>query len=123
MDKPLDFQREKIDLEQIDGLISAAGVDGAREILNAYWRSTGELIDALAAQIQDQAFDLAANTAHAIKGASANVGAAGVADAAGRLEQACKTGDEGLAPQLLGLTRDELNDAQSVLEAHLKKAG
>ena len=64
-----------IELKQIDSLITAAGVDGTRAILDAFQRSTADLLTMLAHGIQDGALEDAYRTAHAVKGSAANVGA------------------------------------------------
>lgn len=123
MDKVLDDRLEHIEIDQLDGLIAAAGVDGAREILNAFWRSTQELLDALAAQVNDGSLDLASRTAHAIKGMAANVGASKLAQAASDLEKICKGGDVGAAPALMQETRARFETAHAHLLGHLQDAG
>lgn len=80
-----------LQLEQIDGLIAAAGVEGTREILTAFQRSTADLLDSLQDQLAQEDLRLAAVTAHAVKGSAANVGAIRLADAAAGLENACRS--------------------------------
>ena len=80
-----------LQLEQIDGLIAAAGVEGTREILTAFQRSTADLLDSLQDQLRQEDLRLAAVTAHAVKGSAANVGAIRLADAASGVEKACRS--------------------------------
>ncbi|MHA7872517.1 MAG: Hpt domain-containing protein [Hyphococcus sp.] len=93
MSEPLNSDDAHLQVEQIDGLIAAAGVDGAQQILDAFWRSTTELVDTLADQVRQNALDLASQTAHAVKGSAANVGAQRLAQTASRFEEACRRGD------------------------------
>ena len=80
-----------LQLEQIDGLIAAAGVEGTREILTAFQRSTVDLLASLQDQLRQEDLRLAAVTAHAVKGSAANVGAKRLADAAAGVENACRS--------------------------------
>ncbi|MFN3960705.1 MAG: Hpt domain-containing protein [Parvularculaceae bacterium] len=82
-----------IESEQIDSLLDAAGVDGVKDILEAFWRSTDQLSADLARCIETGACADAARTAHALKGSAANVGANRLADAARRVEALSKNGD------------------------------
>ncbi len=82
-----------VDREQLDGLVSAAGVDGTREILAAFWRSTDALLASLKQQIAKGDFAAAARTAHSLKGSALNVGALGLSDAIRRVEERCRSKD------------------------------
>lgn len=88
-----------LDREQIDSLIAAAGVDGAREIIAAFNRSTDELLARLREELGRGDLAGAARTAHALKGSSLNVGAVALSSAARIVEDACKASD---APRALG---------------------
>ncbi|MEM6414168.1 MAG: Hpt domain-containing protein [Pseudomonadota bacterium] len=106
-----------IETEQLDGLLAAAGEDGLREILDAFWRSTDELLAALNNQISESDFDEAARTAHAIKGSASNVGAQLLAATAKAVEAACEAKDQnGLttnyetAVSAVGKTRDAIEE-------------
>ncbi len=79
--------------EQLDGLIDVAGIDGTREILQAFWSSTEGLLDAMRDQLHEEDYENAARTAHAIKGSSANVGASGLASGARDIENYCRNGE------------------------------
>ncbi len=58
--------RDKVlDNEQIDGLIAAAGVEGTTEILNAFWRSSDDLLAKIKIEIAAEDFSAALRTAHA----------------------------------------------------------
>ncbi len=122
MDKPLENGADHLELDQVNGLIAAAGVDGTREILDAFWRSTEELLDALSAQVGDGALALAAQTAHAIKGSAANVGASRLAKTAAQLEIACKAENADAAPVLMRDTRAHFEAAKNRLTEHLLKS-
>ncbi len=122
MDKPVTGPGDHIDIDQLDGLIAAAGVDGAREILNAFWGSAGELLDLLSTQLASGDLERAATTAHAIRGMAANVGAARLSTTASDLEIACTDGDNAAAPDLMSETRADFDAAQGWLLDHLRQA-
>ncbi len=82
-----------IDAEQLGGLLEAAGLDGLNAILDAFWRSTDDLLAALKAETDARDVDQAAKTAHAVKGSAANVGAHALAEAARLVENACRDQD------------------------------
>ncbi len=81
-----------LNLEQINNLIDAAGVDNTKDILDAFWRSTEALMNELQAQLTGGDFSNARNSAHAIKGSAANIGASTVQEVATSIENACKSG-------------------------------
>lgn len=82
-----------IESEQIESLLDAAGVDGVKDILEAFWRSTDQLSADIARYVETAACADAAKAAHALKGSAANVGANRLADAARRVETFSKNGD------------------------------
>lgn len=96
---------EDIQADQVDSLIAAAGIEGMGEILDAFWRSTDELLFAAKAQVEDGALADAAVTAHALKGSAANIGAIGFASLATSLETACRDEDHAGAAVLVGQMR------------------
>lgn len=109
-------------LEQVDGLVAAAGIEGTREILDAFWRSTTELLETLSSQVTQGSFELAAKTAHAVKGSAANIGAHRLSETATAIEKACKDGDSDLlAGHLQNIERD-YETAQVCFQQHLSKA-
>ena len=110
-----------IQTEQLDGLIEAAGCTGAREILNAFWRSTSDLLAALDTQIAEADFNAAAQTAHAIKGSAANVGAVGIAEKAYEIELASKSSNKDEAGAGLEQLKVESDQAQTQFDDYLTK--
>lgn len=82
-----------VDFSQIDALLSAAGRDGVNAIMDAFWRSSDQLIERLRIQIGCEDFSEAARTAHALKGSALNVGASLLAGAARAIETACMATD------------------------------
>ena len=90
-----------IQLDQVNRLISAAGVDGARVILDAFQRSTIDLLKALQDGLRAGELNEAYKTAHAVKGSAANVGAQLLAETAGAIEAACKEGDSAAVAAML----------------------
>ena len=106
-----------LEVEQIDSLIAAAGADGVRQIMDAFWRSAEQLLAALKTQIEADDFAEACRTAHAIKGASLNVGATRLAAAARAVEEGCQARDRtaleashDAASQSLRATRQAVGD-------------
>lgn len=85
-----DHMTPLIEREQIDSLIAAAGVDGAGEIMTAFWTSTDDLIAALHAALGDGAAEEAYKVAHAIKGSASNVGAQALSKTALIFEGKCR---------------------------------
>ncbi|MBY0423960.1 MAG: Hpt domain-containing protein, partial [Parvularculaceae bacterium] len=82
-----------IEASQLDGLIEAAGVEGVREILGAFWRSTEGLLVELRGQLQRCDRAGASRVAHALKGSALNVGAVRLAETVRKVEDACKADD------------------------------
>ncbi len=122
MNEPVNADGDHIETDQLNGLIAAAGVDGAREILNAFWQSTEELLDVLSKQVNAGDLELASKTAHAIKGMAANVGAARLSSTASDLEVACKNHSRDAAPKLMGNAHSDFEAARGELLEHLRKA-
>ena len=111
-----------LQVEQIDGLVAAAGVDGTRSILDAFWRSTTELLETLKDQVGQETLDLAAQTAHAVKGSAANVGAQRLAAAAFQVEDACRTGEKAAIDAALNAVLEDFEAVRECFEDHLSKA-
>ena len=83
----------QIEREQMDGIIAAAGVDGAADIMDAFWRSTDTLVSLIHDQLSAQDLSEAAKTAHALKGSASNVGALSLSEFALDFETRCRAGD------------------------------
>lgn len=122
MTQPQDTLEAHLLIEQVDGLVAAAGIDGTHEILEAFWRSTSELLDSLASQITEPDLDPAAQTAHAVKGSAANIGARRLAETATAIEDACRDGDRDLLATKLQEIRNDYAILRSCFEQHLSKA-
>jgi HPt (histidine-containing phosphotransfer) domain-containing protein len=108
-----------IEMDQIDSLIAAAGVDGTRAILDAFQRSTTDLLSMLADGVRGGALEDAYRTAHAVKGSAANVGAQMLAETAAAIEKACKAGDAASAAEMLGEAQSRFDLFCVHFEAHL----
>lgn len=121
MKEPLHNRDLHLQLEQIDGLVAAAGADGAREIIDAFQRSTHDLLGALEANIDGANLEGAAADAHAIKGSAANVGGKRLAETASRIEQACKGGDLASAKGALQDARDDYEQFTICFNEHLNR--
>ena len=82
-----------IEREQMDGIVAAAGVESAGDIMDAFWRSTDNLVAAIEAALENGAMKDAADTAHALKGSAANVGASGISNCTTEFEKHCAEGN------------------------------
>ncbi|MBL4619326.1 MAG: Hpt domain-containing protein [Marinicaulis sp.] len=122
MNEPPRVENAHLHIEQIDGLVAAAGVDGTREILDAFWRSTTNLMEQLTEQVSQNTLDLAAQTAHAVKGSAANIGALRLSNTATEFENACKRADLDAAKTALQSLQQDYIDVKGHFEEHLSKA-
>ena len=111
-----------IEADQLESLIEAAGVDGLNDILDAFWRSTDNLLEAIEKQIADGDLDEAAKTAHAIKGSAANVGASLLAAVAKRMECACRENDNSTLVQSTSNAREAVHKTRDAISALVSKA-
>lgn len=118
-----DVEPPIVDREQITGLLSAAGAEGTREILFAFWKSTDALLQTLKAQLAAGRFDDAARTAHALKGSALNVGAVRISLAARGIEDACKVVDVDAAKEKIGDAEIGRQDTVKAFEALIAAAG
>ena len=118
-----DNKADHLELGQIDGLIAAAGADGAREIVAAFHRSTLDLIEQISSHLQQGALDLAASAAHAVKGSAANVGAVRVAEAAAQLEVICREQNHDATGEALDTIRGRFEAANIYLSEHIEANG
>jgi len=109
-----------LNTKQIDGLISAAGIDNTKEILEAFWRSTENLINQLQSQIAIGDTTSARQSAHAIKGSAANVGALVLQNVAAEIENSCHDGDDDLLSSL-DLLYVNFDETRREFEKHLTK--
>lgn len=122
LNQPQDNLEAHLLIEQVDGLVAAAGIEGTREILDAFWRSTTELLETLSSQVTQSSLEPAAKTAHAIKGSAANIGAHKLAETATAIEQACKDdNDDLLAKHLLDIMHD-YEAVRACFHEHLSKS-
>ncbi len=108
-----------LEYEQIDGLLEVAGVDGVKDILGAFWRSTDELAADLARSIEGGEGGQAARTAHALKGSAANVGALRLAEAAREVETLSKSGDFATARAAIERLAAIYRETRAALERHV----
>lgn len=112
--------QQHLQVEQLDGLIAAAGVDGTLAIMDAFWRSTTDLLTMLAAQLGESSFNAAAQTAHAIKGSAANVGAVRLSHTASEVEVYCKNNSVA-ALEMIEKMREEFAVLREHVEAHINR--
>lgn len=119
--QPQRIEPEHIQLDQVNSLVTAAGVDGARAILDAFQRSTTDLLAALGEGVRGDALVDASRTAHAIKGSAANVGAQLLAETVATIEKACKAGDAATAASMLADAQSLFDVFCTYFEAHLEQ--
>ena len=98
--------------------LTGGDADLAGAVLRDYVESTAADLDALSAAVAGGDADAARRHAHRIKGASLTVGAAAVATAAARLEEAAAAGQD---TDLTGLS-DALHRASADVADHLGRA-
>lgn len=117
-----DSATQLLDREQIDSLVAAAGVEGARDILDAFHRSTVELLNKLKDELGRGDLGEASRTAHALKGSALNVGALALSNAARVVEDACKTDNVSMAIGQLPGAGEQFNQTVAALESVLSNA-
>lgn len=122
MSEPLKNEDAHLHTEQLDGLVAAAGVDGARAVLDAFWRTTSQLLESMNMQVSDNTLHLAGQTAHAVKGSAANVGAQRLAASAARFETACHAGDQAAIEEALHAIAADFAAVREHFEEHLARA-
>lgn len=118
---PMCQNLEKVDLQQINGLIDAAGISGAKEIMFAFWRSTDTLMENLDETLSAADYCGAKSAAHALKGSAANVGAAGITDAARQIEAAVNANDLETANDANEALKDAVEEARAQFDRHLAR--
>lgn len=97
-----------INSEQMDMLITSAGVDTAKAILDAFWKSNDEIVAALATHLSANDFKEASASAHALKGSAANLGAMRLSNRARDIEVACRDSNCAGAKELLEKVRTDI---------------
>ena len=114
--------KQYIQADQIDGLIAVAGVDGARDILDAFWRSTNDLVAKLDIALAAHDFGEAAALAHALKGSAGNVGADAICVATKTLELCCKSEDAAACESALSFVKADVKTTSEAFAAHFENA-
>lgn len=112
-----------IDELQIGGLAEAAGVDGVRYILDAFWTSTEELSAQLRAALAENDDHNVAQIGHTLKGSSANIGAARMADRARDIEMAGRQGQIDIAKEALNAFGQDVAETREAIENILNRYG
>lgn len=90
-----------INSDQMDMLIGSAGIDTAKAILDAFWKSNDELLSALTEHVAAGNIAEASASAHALKGSAANLGAIQLSNRARAIEAACRENDVAAAEKVL----------------------
>lgn len=119
MTQPQSNKTDYMQADQVNGLVAAAGVDGVRQIMDAFRRSTADLVATLSESIENGELDEASRAAHAIKGSAGNVGAQSLAECISAIEQACESGDTAAARAGLQDVQENFDRFCEVAEAHL----
>lgn len=112
---------EVIDEVQIGGLAEAAGIEGVRMILEAFWTSTEELAAELLRALADHDNSGVARIGHTLKGSSANIGAAQMAATARNIEDAGKGGDIDQARAALEAFGQSIAETRAAIEDILSR--
>ncbi|WOI54119.1 Hpt domain-containing protein [Parvularcula sp. LCG005] len=110
-----------IDESQLGGLAEAAGVDGVRAILEAFWESTAEINSGLLAAIAANDSSNVAALGHALKGSSANLGAALLAMRARVIEDAGKAGNFAEAQDALSGIPNAIAETRQAIDEMLTR--
>ncbi len=107
-----------LDMDTLYALLAAAGIDGLTPILKAYWRSAYALL----ADMQDahQIWDRARlnKSAHALKGASVNIGLPAI----GRIAASLQNAQEDTTPDALDALDMVMTKSRKALARYLKSA-
>ena len=108
-----------LQVEQIDSLVDAAGLDGTRDIMDAFWRSTQSLLSEMETHLSAADFGETIKSAHSLKGSAANIGAVKLAATASAIETACRSEDLQNAGESLTLAREDFAKTRASIEARL----
>ena len=111
----------EFDYAQLDA-ISGGDAGFEKEVLEEYLLSAPNDMGKLSAAVSANDAAAAAATAHALKGASATIGAKGFAAIALELEQAGKKGDLGPAPEALARLEAAFTGLTALLRERIQKA-
>ncbi|WP_158548757.1 Hpt domain-containing protein [Parvularcula marina] len=112
-----------IDESQIGGLAEAAGIEGVKMILDAFWTSTDELCEQLNAALAADDKPGLIRIGHTLKGSSANIGAALMADRAKEIELAAKEGELERARDGIARFLSDIADTRAAIEEILNRYG
>ena len=110
--------RDPLDRAQIEFLVSLDDGQGEMlaEIVREYLVSSEECTTELVRLIGEGDCQAIERTAHTLKGASANVGASGLADACARLEAGARERQLGEAADLMAQLVEELDRVRNALQ-------
>lgn len=115
-------EKQYIQRDQIDGLIAVAGLESTTEILDAFWRSTQELLTQIEHTLEITDFDEMAKLTHALKGSASNVGAQAICDATKVLELCCKNKDQTSCLNALRYLKADIEATSDAFSQHLENA-
>jgi HPt (histidine-containing phosphotransfer) domain-containing protein len=102
--------------------ITGGDTEFEREVLEEYLNSAPADVAKVAAAVNAADAGALARAAHALKGASATIGAKGFAAIALELEHAGKAGTLGDAPAALGRLQSEFSELEQFLRTRIAKA-
>lgn len=112
-------QMEIINADQMDMLIASAGVDTAKAILDAFWKSNDEIVAAMTTHLDSANFVEAAASGHALKGSAANLGAIRLSERAKAIENACRAQDLVAARAAFGSVVSDIEATRQAFESLL----
>ena len=114
---------EAVDRDALDTLRESLGDESVIErIINLYLGELEPRMEASRAAIADRDADAAREAAHSLRGSSATLGAARLAELCERLETSARQGDLGPAPGLLEQLEPAARETETVLRGQLPRA-
>ncbi|ADM08280.1 hypothetical protein PB2503_00997 [Parvularcula bermudensis HTCC2503] len=116
-------QHAVIDEDQLGGLAEVAGTEAVQAILDAFWSSTEELSTELSTALHDADAENAIKLGHALKGSSANVGAAAMAARAKAIELAAREGELDVAQKAFIEFAKDINATRLAMDNLLIRYG
>jgi signal transduction histidine kinase/CheY-like chemotaxis protein len=113
---------QEVDFAALKQLYGSDSAD-LRQVIGLYFENGEKLVDELRIALDARDAGAGADAAHALKGASRTIGAVGVGDSAGALENALRDGDWALAAGELDKVRAGFESARAKLLLALSPAG
>jgi CheY-like chemotaxis protein len=118
---PVGHREPAIDGSRLTHLRHLAGPDGSSLLpflIDTFVRQSADQLGPIRQAVATQDAELLRDTAHELKGASANIGANRVATLCGELERAARVKEFGPADKILSQLEAELRRAQAALQSY-----